>query len=90
MTINVHRAGRAAREIEFELQNWLCGGLDRSDGRLAIFDAFGEPVDKAVIKSAISSGLAEPWFSSPMHPQWMVCRLTAKGRSAVSRSAKTR
>lgn len=90
MTIDMHRAGMTARETELELKNWLQGGFDRTDGRLAIFDTFGEPVNKAVIKSAISSGLAEPWFSSPMRPQWMVCRLTPKGRAAVSRSAKTR
>ena len=90
MTINKHRAGISARETDLKLQNWLRGGLERPDGRLAIFDTFGEPVDKAVVKSAISLGLAEPWFSSPMRPQWMVCRLTAKGRVEASRSAKTR
>ena len=90
MTIDTHRADSLARETDLELRAWLRGGVDRSDGRLAIFDTFGEPVNKAVIKSAIASGLAEPWFSSPMRPQWMVCRLTAKGRAAVSPSAKTR
>ena len=90
MTIYSNRAGFSARETEMEMQSWLQGGLDREDGRLAIFDMFGEPVNKAVIKSAIATGLAEPWFSSPMRPQWMVCRLTTKGRDAVSRSAKTR
>ena len=83
-------AQQRAREIEMEMRNWLSGGLDRGDGRLAIFDTFGEPVNKAVIRTAIASGYAEPWFSSPMRPQWTVCRLTAKGRAAVSRPAKTR
>ena len=90
MTIYNDRAGLTARETEMELRNWLHGGLNRADGRLAIFDTFGEPVNKAVIKSAIAAGLAEPWFSSPMRPQWMVCRLTPKGRDALNRSAKTR
>ena len=90
MTIYNDRAGLTARETEIELRNWLRGGLDRADGRLAIFDTFGEPVDKGVIKSAIAAGLAEPWFSSPMRPQWMVCRLTPKGRDALNRSANTR
>ena len=90
MTIYSNRADFAARETEIELRNWLRGGLDREDGRLAIFDSFGEPVNKAVIKSAISEGLAEPWFSSPMRPQWMVCRLTPKGRTVLNRAAKTR
>ncbi|MEP3655166.1 MAG: hypothetical protein ABJO36_09745 [Litorimonas sp.] len=90
MTIYSNRAGYAAREIEAEMLNWLKGGLDRSDGRLAMFDTFGEPVNKAVIKSAIAAGLAEPWFSSPMRPQWMVCRITAKGRETLNLSARTR
>lgn len=90
MTIYSNRAGYAARETEAELRSWLQGGYDRADGRLAIFDMFGEPVNKAVVKSAIASGLAEPWFSSPMRPQWTVCRLTAKGRDAVSRSARSK
>ena len=90
MTIYSNRAGYAARETEVEMRNWLQGGVDREDGRLAIFDMFGEPVNKAVIKSAISSGLAEPWFSSPMRPQWTVCRITPKGRAALNLSAGTR
>ncbi len=90
MTIYSNRADMSARETELELRNWLRGGLDREDGRLAIFDMFGEPVNKAVVKSAIASGLAEPWFSSPMRPQWTVCRLTPKGRDVLIRSAHTR
>ncbi len=85
-----NRAQIRAREIDMEMRNWLNGGLNREDGRLAIFDTFGEPVNKAVIKTAIASGYAEPWFSNPMRPQWTVCRLTAKGRAAVNPSAKTR
>ena len=90
MNNTVNRAQLRAREIDMDMQSWLKGGLRREDGRLAIFDTFGEPVNKAVIKTAIASGYAEPWFSSPMRPQWTVCRLTAKGRAAVSGSAKPR
>ena len=89
MTTYTDRAGKTAREIEMELKDWLQGGLNRSDGRLALFDRFGEPVDKAVIKTAIKQGLAEPWFSSPMRPQWMVCRITPKGRESLSRVSRT-
>ena len=85
-----NRAQQRAREIDMGMRDWLNGGLNREDGRLAIFDTFGEPINKAVIKTAIASGFAEPWFSSPMRPQWMVCRLTAKGRAVVSPSAKTK
>ncbi len=87
MTIFSDRAGFSARETELELRDWLRGGLNREDGRLAMFDTFGEPVRKIIIKTAIAEGLAEPWFSSPMRPQWMVCRLTSKGRDVLRRSA---
>ena len=88
MTNSKGRAGQPARDME--MRDWLSGGLRRDDGRLAIFDTFGEPVNKSIVKSAIASGLAEPWFSSPMRPQWTVCRLTAKGREALSASSKSR
>lgn len=90
MTIDSGRAGWAARETELEMQNWLRAGLSRPDGRLAMFDQFGEPVNKAMVRSAIAFGLVEPWFASPMRPQWTVCRLTPKGRQALIRGASTR
>jgi len=90
MAVYRNRAAVAARLSEQELQAWLSGGLTRDDGRLALFDQFGEPVDKNLIKSAIADGLVTPWFASPMSPQWLVCRLTPKGRDYVSRLAKTR
>lgn len=90
MTNSKSRATRFAQEIDVDMRDWLSGGLAREDGRLAIFDTFGEPVNKSVVKSAIAAGLAEPWFSSPMRPQWTVCRLTTKGRAAVSVSAKSK
>ena len=44
-----NRAQIRAREIDMEMRNWLNGGLNREDGRLAIFDTFGEPVNKACL-----------------------------------------
>lgn len=90
MTIYNNRAGNSARASEYEMAEWLLGGLNRADGRLALFDQFGEPIDRNIVKSAIAAGLAEPWFSSPMRPQWTVCRLTPKGRSVLDRPAIAR
>lgn len=90
MTNSKGRVGQPAREIDMEMRDWLSGGLHRDDGRLAIFDTFGEPVNKSIVKPAIAAGLAEPWFSSPMRPQWTVCRLTVKGREALTDSSKSR
>ena len=90
MATHSDRAGIAARIFDTDMRQWLRGGEDRNDGRLALFDQFGEPIDKKVVKSAIASGLAEPWFANPMRPQWTVCRLTKKGQDFLSRPAKTR
>ena len=90
MAIYSNRADRAARILETEMRDWLRGGTTREDGRLALFDQFAEPVDKNVIKTAVASGFAEPWFASPMRPQWTVCRLTKKGREFLDDRAKSR
>lgn len=85
MATGLNRADAKARLIEIDMMAWLRGGLNRADGRLALFDAFGEPVEPIIIQKAIASGLAEPWFASPMRPQWMVCRLTAQGRRVATK-----
>ena len=90
MAIYNDRAGTAARIFDADLREWLRGGENRDDGRLALFDQFGEPIDRKVVKTAITSGFAEPWFASPMRPQWTVCRLTQKGHDFLGRPAKTR
>ena len=90
MAFSDDRARIAARIFERDMREWLRGGQARDDGRLALFDQFGEPIDRKVVKTAIASGFAEPWFANPMRPQWTVCRLTAKGHEFLSRPAKTR
>ncbi|WP_427450737.1 hypothetical protein [Litorimonas sp. WD9-15] len=85
MASGLNRASAKVRLREQEMMGWLRDGMGRADGRLALFDTFGEPVDKAIIQTAIAAGLAEPWFASPMRPQWTVCRLTAKGRRAATK-----
>lgn len=85
MASGLNRASAKLRLREQEMMNWLRDGTGRADGRLALFDLFGEPVDKVIIENAIAAGLAEPWFASPMRPQWTVCRLTAKGRHVATK-----
>jgi len=73
MAIQDNRAGIAAHIFEADMREWLRGGEVREDGRLALFDQFGEPIQ-----------------TSPMRPQWTVCRLTPKGQDFLARPAKTR
>jgi hypothetical protein len=63
---------------------WLQAGLDQPGGKLPLFDARGQRVNERTIRSCLQQGWAEPWFYNPIKPDWMVCKLTDVGRSAVS------
>jgi len=60
---------------------WLSRGLDQAGGKLPLFDRYGQRYDIRTIRSCIEQGWAEPWFKNPIKPDWLVCRLTAEGRS---------
>ena len=81
--------GRARNDvqktIDQDMLDWLSGGLGRADGRLALFDRFGEPVDPKMVRRCVQAGLAEPWFANPMRPSWMVCRLSDQGRAVATK-----
>lgn len=65
-------------------RTWLQAGLDQPGGKLPLFDARGQRVNERTIRSCLQQGWAEPWFYNPIKPDWMVCKLTDAGRSAVS------
>lgn len=58
-------------------------GLGQPGGKLPLFDRGGQEIKPATIKSCVEKGLAEPWFSNPVKPGWLVCRLTEEGRKAA-------
>ena len=60
---------------------WLCRGLTQAGGKLPLFDHYGQRYDGRTIRSCIEQGWAEPWFKNPIKPDWLVCRLTAEGRT---------
>lgn len=60
---------------------WLMRGLDQAGGKLPLFDAAGQRVSERTVRSCIEKGWAEPWFSNPLKPDWLVCKLTAEGRA---------
>lgn len=62
---------------------YLKAGLKQAGGKLPLFDSSGQRVDPDTMRSCIRKGLCAPWFANPMKPDWMVCRLTQKGREVL-------
>jgi hypothetical protein len=66
---------------------WLARGLSQAGGKLPLFDIDGRRISEKTIRACMSAGWAEPWFSNPIKPDWLVCRLTDAGRAVVSARA---
>ena len=66
-------------------RSWLERGLDQAGGKLPLFDRSGQRYPARTIRSCIDQGWAEPWFSNPIKPNWLVCKLTEKGRATLAR-----
>lgn len=71
-------------------KRWLSKGLDQAGGKLPLFDDVGREVSPRTIRACIAAGWAEPWFSNPIKPDWLVCKLTAKGMKVLSATGKSR
>ena len=63
---------------------WLQRGLDQPGGKLPLFDTDGQQISERTVRSCIDKGWAEPWFSNPLKPDWIVCKLTDAGRAAIA------
>ena len=64
-------------------RDYLVMGVKQTGGKLPLFDNYGQEISSTVIKSCMQKGLAERWFANPLKPDWLVCRLTDKGRKAI-------
>ncbi|CCG08579.1 hypothetical protein [Pararhodospirillum photometricum] len=64
-------------------RRWLRRGLDQPGGKLPLFDENGRKVDGRVVRACLDRGWAEPWFTNSLKPDWLVCKLTAAGRSVA-------
>ena len=67
-------------------RKWLERGLSQAGGKLPLFDEYGQQVNAQTVKSCIRNGWAEPWFSNPLKPDWLVCKLTELGREALTKN----
>jgi hypothetical protein len=59
---------------------YLRRGLSQAGGKLPLFDLDGQQVDDLVVRHCLEMGWAEPWFANKLNPDWLVCKLTARGR----------
>src|SRR6266853_6554009 len=60
-------------------RRYLERGLLESGGKLPLFDRDGREVAPRTIQACVAQGWAAPWFNNPVKPDWLVCRLTARG-----------
>jgi hypothetical protein len=88
----MEKAAQDTSEIETEAATptpaqraWLRRGLDQPGGKLPLFDRDGQQISPRTVRACLEHGWAEPWFSNPLKPDWLVCKLTPAGRSAVAR-----
>lgn len=65
---------------------WLQRGLNQPGGKLPLFDEVGQRVPESLVRQCLDHGWAEPWFSNPLKPDWLVCRLTDAGRSEAEQA----
>src|SRR5947209_4688770 len=73
-------AGEPPTERPSEPQRrYLERGLGEPGGKLPLFDRDGREVPHKTVRACIARGWAEPWFSNPIKPDWLVCKLTAAG-----------
>ncbi len=63
---------------------YLRRGMCEPGGKLPLFDRRGQEIDPAIIQACIANGWAGRWFANPLKPDWLVCRLTQKGRELVN------
>ena len=73
----------AARPTEVQAA-YLRRGLAEPGGKLSLFDRDGQRYSRRTIQSCIDQGWAEPWFHNPIKPDWLICKLTEAGESALA------
>jgi hypothetical protein len=67
-------------------RRYLERGLSQPGGKLPLFYPDGREVPSRTVQACIANGWAEPWFKNPVKPDWLVCRLTARGREVLGQA----
>ncbi len=64
-------------------RRWMMRGLSQPGGKIPLFDDNGQKINVRTIQSCLERGWVEPWFTNPIKPDWMICKLTKKGRALI-------
>ncbi|MCJ9430302.1 hypothetical protein [Kordiimonas marina] len=64
-------------------RQYLERGLKQPGGKLPLFDKHGQRIREQTIRACMDHGWCEPWARNPIKPDWIVCRLTDAGRTAL-------
>jgi hypothetical protein len=67
-------------------RRYLERGLSQPGGKLPLFYPDGREVPPRTVQACVANGWAEPWFQNPVKPDWLVCRLTARGREVLGQT----
>jgi hypothetical protein len=59
---------------------WLKRGITQPGGKLPLFNEYGQRISPRTVRVCLEKGWAEPWFWNAIKPDWLVCKLTRKGR----------
>ena len=81
--------GAATRPSEAQ-RRYLERGLSEPGGKLPLFDRDGREIPHKTVEACIAHGWAEPWFSNPIKPDWLVCKLTSAGYRALGHDGDPR
>ncbi len=73
----------SVKRPSFAQRRYLERGLAEPGGKLPLFDANGREIGAATVRACVREGWAEPWFANPTKPEWLVCKLTRRGRIAL-------
>ena len=64
-------------------RRYLERGLGQAGGKLPLFDENGQRVKDQTIKACVNHGWCETWYRNPIKPDWLVCKLTDRGRRVL-------
>ena len=62
---------------------WMKRGLSQPGGKIPLFDDDGQKIAARTVQICLENGWVEPWFANPAKPDWIVCKLTNKGRALI-------